>query len=86
MNPDHLKDMEFVKLTAKPDTWFDEGTEVFIVDLGYGELRRRVDEFAFVGVKTFSGVYLGLRNGEWDEEFCPPDEFDREFVKEEFAT
>ena len=47
---------------AKPDTWFDSGTEVeLLVDC------RPQGNF---------GLFRGQRNGKLDEETCPFDEFE----------
>ena len=37
--------MSYVKLTAKPNTWFKEGTEVFDYDADYSEKKRVTLEY-----------------------------------------
>lgn len=49
-----------------PDTWFDEGTEVELVDDYRPDLA--------------SGLFRGLRHGQRDEEICRFDEFREEIA------
>lgn len=49
-----------MKFIAKPNTWFDEGTEV---------------ELLF-DIHENYGLFCGLRNGHLDEESCMYDEFE----------
>lgn len=62
--------MKKVILIAKPDTWYQEGTEVFDYD---GE-RFTLDRWN--SLKGTSGLLCrGIRNGEWDGELCDESEF-----------
>tara|TARA_R110000772_G_scaffold249530_2_gene363829 strand:+ start:21506 stop:21730 length:225 start_codon:yes stop_codon:yes gene_type:complete len=74
--------MKTVKLTAKPDTWFDEGTEVYDYGSDY-ENKVRITWLEFEEWKK-SGMILarGLRNGKTDGEACGIDEFEVEIVEE----
>jgi hypothetical protein len=56
-----------MKYIAKPNTWFDEGTEIELVD-DYGKDKR----CPMPGV----GLFCGLKNGHLDEEVCTFDEFE----------
>lgn len=47
---------------AKPDTWFDEGTLVRLID----DCRPQAN----------LGIFCGLRQGKLDEEYCPFSEFE----------
>ena len=78
-----MKDAEYAILIAKPDTWFDAGTEVFIQDLVKNNRAERIDEFALVGIQN--EVFLGYKDGVLDGEFCPIDEFTYTFTKEKFV-
>ena len=48
---------------AKPDTWYDEGTEATLIG----------EPWDVIGGKA--GVFCGIRNGSEDEEVCAYDEF-----------
>lgn len=92
--------MKYVKLTAKPDTWFKEGTEVLYEDDHYINRRLTVEEWDIMIKDTYqSGLFRGLRiiedpvsegggvvGGEHDGdgELCSYDEFDVEIVNEDF--
>lgn len=56
-----------MKYIAKIDTWYDQGTEVELLD----DFRPLVD----------SGIFCGYRKGKLDEEICSFGEF--EIVEEE---
>lgn len=56
------KTTRFITLT---DEWYDEGTEAYIVD----------DIIAGFDDGDFWGLFVGIRNGEQDEETCTGDEF-----------
>ena len=51
-----------MKYIAKPETWFDVGTPSELID----DYRPGIN----------SGLFLGLRNGNPDEEVCSFDEFE----------
>lgn len=82
--------MKFVKLTAKPDTWFDEGTEVYSYDCNPPEQLRRITLEEWVNalnsdVEGYTGILArGLCEGRWDGEWCMVDEFLEEIVDEPF--
>ena len=52
------------KYIAKPDTWFDEGTEVFLY------------EDTICGTYPEQVLAKGIHNGDIDEELCLMDEFE----------
>lgn len=62
-----------MRYKAKPDTWFDEGTTVKLVD-DYRDGRRDTPFGE-------AGLFRGYKDGKLDEEICPFDEF--EIVDEE---
>lgn len=57
---------------AKPDTWFDEGTTVELID----DYRDGRTDTPF----GTSGLFRGYKNGNLDEEICFFEEF--EIIKE----
>lgn len=58
-----------MKFLAKPDTWYDEGTEVKI-------LQEHCTVFdASRKILTLQVLCSGLKDGEIDEELCVMDEF-----------
>lgn len=70
--------MKYLVLISKGE-WFDKGTEVF--DACAYEDRNmpiRITPEDYAERWGTSGQILGLgkRNGDWDEELCPMDEFD----------
>lgn len=86
--------MSYVKLTARPDTWFKEGTEVYHYD---AEPRRRLtleewQEAVACGIVLASGTRItenpdseggGVVGEEREDgESCLCDEFDVEVVEE----
>lgn len=73
--------MQYVKLVARPGTWFDEGTEVFEYDLPW-EHRRRVTITEWNEWLPFEYICVqGQRNGDVDGESCAFVEFDMEVVE-----
>ena len=58
-----------MKYIAKPNTWFDEGTEVEIMEGPW-------DSTDIDGNYIGFGLFVGFRNGSLDEESCGLDEFD----------
>lgn len=58
-----------MKYKVKPDTWFDEGTEVKLID-DYRDAKFPNGAF------SDCGLFRGYKNGELDEEICPFDEFE----------
>lgn len=85
--------MTYVKLTAKPDTWFVAGTEVYHYD---EEPLRRLTKEEWDEWQTCIGILVRGRrvaDGEhelklfgpderWDGEMCSQDEFEVEMVEE----
>jgi len=90
--------MKYVKLTAKPDTWFKAGTEVYDYDSSPGHLTRvTVPEWERALKETgicVCGIRvcedndnengMGCKPGEerWDGEWCHVDEFTAEIAEE----
>ena len=50
------------KFIAKPDTWYDEGTEAKLL--------------ADYGPESTGGLFIGIKDGVEDEEGCSFDEFE----------
>jgi hypothetical protein len=88
--------MKFVKLIARPDTWFKEGTEVYDYDADYSD-RKRVTLDYWNQCVTEGGICvrgirvcednpnengMGCHSGEEreDGEYCSCDEFNVEIV------
>jgi len=63
----------YVKLTSKPNHYYDEGTEVF----NYGGERYNLTEWNECLERGICGT-RGLRNGEYDGEWSLCEEFDVE--------
>lgn len=63
-----------IKYTAKPNTWFDEGTEAVPLT----EIWKTSERFN--GPIIGSALFLGIRDGKEDEEVCSLSEF---FITEE---
>lgn len=89
--------MKYVKLTARPNTWFKAGTEVYDYDCNAPEDLRRITLDAWTDWRRFPIVLArgirvienpasegGGQVGEerWDGESCSIDEFDAEIVEE----
>lgn len=64
--------MKYVKLTAKPDTWFKEGTEVFDYDADYSEGKRVTLEHWETCEKGHGICVRGIRVCEGGYENDPP--------------
>lgn len=62
--------MKRVKYIALPDTWFDEGTEVKLID------DYRNNDAMFFNRSLDAGLFEGLVDGCLDQEVCPFDEFE----------
>lgn len=91
--------MKYVKLTARPNTWFKEGTEVYNYDFMWVEQRMVTLDYwnaclnegngiCVRGVRVCEEGYeqgLGCKPGEEriDGEYCSCDEFDVEIIEEE---
>jgi len=77
MIPDEYKNKTFV---AKPDTWFDEGTEAFMISLiGEADEMNECGTALMKGWKSNHKIWTNegavTQNG-WDEEVCSLGEFD----------
>ena len=77
----------YVKLISKPNEWYDEGTEVFddtISDWARAHKRMTVDQFE-IWKKAGHILALGIRNGFWDVELCPLEEFYVHYVDKQIC-
>jgi hypothetical protein len=75
-----------VKFIAKEDTWFDINTEVFdstICDWGRITKRMTIDDYNNIWLKAGNILGRGLKNGFWDEELCPLEEFEVQYTEEQ---
>lgn len=59
-----------VRYIAKPDEWFDSGTEVKLID------DYRTSDAMIYHKSLNAGLFEGLRNGVLDQEVCDFDEFE----------
>lgn len=59
-----------VSYIAKPDGWFDTGTEVKLID------DYRNNDSMFYHKSLNAGLFEGFRNGLLDQEVCDFDEFE----------
>lgn len=91
--------MKYVKLTAKPDTWFKEGTEVYCYDCREDN-KKRITLESYEKSKSWNyilcrgtrvsedegaeGVYPGEEY--FDGESCLLDEFNVEIVEDEYKN
>jgi len=75
--------MPYIKLISKPDEWFDAGTEVFDATVcDWGKTLKRISEEDYqIWIKAGHILGRGLRNGFWDEELCPLEEFEILFTE-----
>jgi hypothetical protein len=77
--------MKYVKFISKPNEWFDSGTEVFDATIcDWGRTLKRLSKEDYENVWTKAGHILGrgLRNGCWDEELCPLEEFEISYIED----
>jgi hypothetical protein len=76
--------MNYIKLTAKPNTWFKEGTEVYHED----NRRFTFDEWEYHKENYIGVILYGVReeDNNWDEEFCDFDEFIVELVENDQSS
>lgn len=75
----------YVKFISKKDEWFDVGTEVFDGSVNYyNKTPKRILSKDYLKNWESSGIILGfgLRNGYWDMEVCPLDEFEISYTEE----
>jgi len=66
----------YVKLLAKPNTWFKEGTEVYSYDSNPPENLLRVTKEEWEGGDSILTRGICVEDGEWDGEFCSKEEFE----------
>jgi hypothetical protein len=69
----------YLKLISKSGEWFDSGTEVFdatICDWGKSNKRLLLDDFNTHWKPAGHILARALKNGFWDEELCPLEEFE----------
>jgi hypothetical protein len=69
----------FIKFISKTNEWFNSGTEVFDATIcDWGKTLKRMSKEDYDNIWTKAGHILarGLKNGFWDEELCPLEEFD----------
>lgn len=79
--------MKYVKLVAKPGTWFKEGTEVYNYDCNPPKELCRVSlrEWELVVNDPYGFTVIcvrGIHEGKWDGEACSADEFEVEIVED----
>jgi hypothetical protein len=98
MNYERRKYMKYVKLTARADTWFKEGTEVYDYNAEYSDKKRITLDFWNTAVSEGGICVRGIRICEdcpnennmgckagderEDGEWCMCDEFDVEIIEE----
>jgi len=87
-----MTDTKYVKLVAKPNTWFKEGTEVYDYDANYEDKKRlTLDEYTEwrdSGIICVRGIRInenvnepgGIGQEREDGESCGLDEFDVEII------
>jgi hypothetical protein len=76
----------YVKFIAKEDTWFDIATEVFdstICDWGRTTKRMNINDYNNIWLKAGHILGRGVKNGFWDEELCPLDEFEIQYTEDQ---
>lgn len=75
--------MRYVRLRAKPDTWYIEGTEVWHEDL-YKDRKLMTEEQWNECIKDrgIGCVGMAYRDNDIDGEWCSCDEFEVEIVEE----
>jgi hypothetical protein len=76
----------YVKFIAREDTWFDINTEVFdstICDWGRTTKRMNINDYNDIWLKAGHILGRGLKNGFWDEELCPLEEFEVQYTEEQ---
>jgi len=76
----------YVKFIAREDTWFDINTEVFdstICDWGRTTKRMNINDYNDIWLKAGHILGRGIKNGFWDEELCPLEEFEVQYTEEQ---
>jgi len=62
--------MKHIKYVSRANEWFDEGTEVKLID------DYRNNDAMFYNRELNSGLFEGLKDNVFDQEVCCFDEFD----------
>jgi len=76
----------YVKFISKKDEWFDAGTEVFDGSVNdYNKPVKRILSTEYLYNWEKSGIILGfgLKNGIWDMEVCPLEEFEISYTEDQ---
>lgn len=63
-----------MKYIAKPDTWFDDGTEAKLIEYLYTSSKQWIDGEEYPGCDC--GLFEGICEGKIDQEICGYDEFE----------
>jgi hypothetical protein len=81
---DKYLNKKYVKIIAKYNGWFDEGTQVYDSNIQpYKKLVRfKAKEFDESWKPSGHILGRGFRKGQLDEELCPLEEFDISYTKE----
>lgn len=74
----------FVKFISKENGWFYAGTEVFDGTINeYNKpVKRMLTKNYYIWKKAGNILGFGLRNGNWDMELCPLEEFEMSYTEE----
>jgi hypothetical protein len=78
--------MKYVKFVSRSDEWFDAGTEVFDATIcDWGKTLKRLSRIDYENIWVKAGHILGrgLKNGCWDEELCPLEEFEISYTEDQ---
>lgn len=78
---------QYIRFISKKDEWFDAGTEVFDGSVNdYDKPLKRILLKDYSDNWEKSGIILGfgLRNGQWDMEVCPIEEFDIFYTENQY--
>jgi len=78
--------MKYVKFISKSNEWFDNGTEVFdatICDWGRIIKRMSIEDYKNIWIKAGHILGRGIKNGFWDEELCPLEEFEISYTEDQ---
>ena len=76
----------YIRFLSKTDGWFDVGTEVFDATICvWGRILKRmtVEDYDNIWLKSGNILGRGLKNGFWDEELCPLEEFEILYIEEQ---
>jgi hypothetical protein len=75
----------YLKFISKSGEWFDAGTEVFDATIcDWGKTPKRISAKDYqIWIKAGHILGRGLRNGFWDEELCPLEEFEISYTEDQ---